>query len=452
MEEVRGTGSQNVLYSLNYHSMKATRPLLLLALLAVFGSCSKATDEPVAPSAGTASSDQPLKIALSGEIELPEVDPQTARDLILSEGTTSDGKRIISPYFSDSRLPAILCIYDDFGGMSLSRVFIDVTPATSSNGKMVSRFRYYGGLDQGKFQVRRADQPGKAGAKVSYKQDPNNSGVYVGLFIGLNPNGGEDTSLDIGESSISYTHGGWETKLNHAINYVSNGPNRDATRIIFGTTSERTGKETVEVAGKTVTRVLYEHHPLKFAKDKTVFDQLPDARHPNPKTYDNVLTVNDLKLAMRGALVEVTIENQSTADVNVGGVRVGDFGGRQVEFSAPTAKQFTRKNQYGQTNTFWEVDTPPMVTPASTTEKYDIKFYDAVRLPQKDTKGGQIASVKKIVYLPFVNTVTGLKQTPGTLEVFYNQTTGSTEQKTVGGAVRGLKKQGILVSKKFTIN
>ena len=452
MEEVRGTGSQNVLYSLNYHSMKATRPLLLLALLAVFGSCSKATDEPVAPSAGTASSDQPLKIALSGEIELPEVDPQTARDLILSEGTTSDGKRIISPYFSDSRLPAILCIYDDFGGMSLSRVFIDVTPATSSNGKLVSRFRYYGALDQAKFKVRSATQTNKSGAKVSYKQDPNNSGVYVGLFIGLDPNGGEGTSLDIGESSISYTHGGWETKLNHMINYVSNGPNRDATRIIFGTTSERTGKETVEVAGKTVTRVLYEHHPLKFAKDKTVFDQLPDARHPNPKTYDNVLTINDLKLAMRGALVEVTIENQSTADVNVGGVRVGDFGGRQVEFSAPTAKPFTRKNQYGQTNTFWEVDTPPMVTPASTTEKYDIKFYDTVRLPQKDTKDGQIASVKKIVYLPFVNTVTGLKQTPGTLEVFYNQTTGSTEQKTVGGAVRPLKKQGILVSKKFTIN
>ena len=452
MEEVRGTGSQNVLYSLNYHSMKATRPLLLLALLALLGSCSKATDEPVAPSAGTASGDQTLKIALSGEIELPEVDPQTARELFLEQGETSTGKRIITPFFYEANLPAILCIYDDFGAMSLSRIFLTVVPARSSNGKMVNYFRYYGGLDQGKFQVRGANQTSKAGAKVSYKQDPNNSGVYVGLFIGLDPNGGEGTSLDIGESSISYTHGGWETKLNHAINYVSNGPNRDATRIIFGTTSERTGKETVEVGGKTVTRVLYEHHPLKFAKDKTVFDQLPDARHPNPKTYDNVLTVNDLKLAMRGALVEVTIENQSTADVNVGGVRVGDFGGRQVEFSAPTAKQFTRKNQYGQTNTFWEVDTPPMVTPANTTEKYDIKFYDAVRLPQKDTKDGPIASVKKIVYLPFVNTVTGLKQTPGTLEVFYNQTTGATEQKTVGGAVRPLKKQGILVSKRFTIN
>ena len=430
--------------------MKATRPLLLLALLAVFGSCSKATDEPVAPS--PSSSDQPLKIALSGEIEMPEVDPQTARDLLLEQGETSTGKRIITPYFTDSRLPAILCIYDDFGGMSLSRVFIDVTPATSSNGKTVSRFRYYGGLDQGKFRVRGATQQSKFGAKVSYKQDPNNSGVYVGLFIGLNPNGGEDTSLDIGESSISYTHGGWETKLGQRVDYTSNGPNRSATRIIFGTTSERKGTETVEIAGEKVTRVLYEHHPLKFVNDKTIFDRAPDARHPNPDTRDNVLTVNDLKLAMRGALVEVTIENQSTADVNVGGVRVGDFGGRQVEFSAPTAKPFTRKNQYGQTNTFWEVDTPPMVTPASTTEKYDIKFYDAVRLPQKDTKDGQIASVKKIVYLPFVNTVTGLKQTPGTLEVFYNQTTGSTEQKTVGGAVRPLKKQGILVSKKFMIN
>ena len=432
--------------------MKATRPLLLLALLALLGSCSKATDEPVAPSSGTASSDHPLKIALSGQIELPEVHAPTARELFLEQGETSTGKRIITPFFYEAHLPAILCIYDDFGAMSLSRVLLTVVPATSSNGKMVNYFRYYGGLDQGKFQVRRDNQTSKAGAKVSYKQDPNNSGVYVGLFIGLDPNGGEDTSLDIGESSISYTHGGWETRLNHMIDYVSKGPNREATRIIFGTTSERTGTETVEIAGDKVTRVLYEHHPLKFANDKTVFDRAPDARHPNPKTYDNVLTGNDLKLAMRGALVEVTIENQSTADVNVGGVRVGDFGGRQVEFSAPTAKQFTRKNQYGQTNTFWEVDTPPMVTPANTTEKYDIKFYDAVRLPQKGTKDGPIASVKKIVYLPFVNTVTGLKQTPGTLEVFYNQTTGATEQKTVGGAVRPLKKQGILVSKKFTIN
>ena len=430
--------------------MKATRPLLLLALLALLGSCSKATDEPVAPSAGTASSDQPLKIALSGEIELPEVDTQTARNLILTEGTSSSGKRIITPYFTDSRLPAILCIYDDFGGMSLSRVFIDVTPATSSNGKLVSRFRYYGALDQGKFTIRRPTQS-KAGAKVSYKQDPNNSGVYVGLFVGLDPNGGEDTSLDIGESSISYTHGGWETKLGEGIDYSNNGPNTGATRIIFGTTSDRLGEEEVEIRGSKVKRVIYEHHPLKFAFDKTIFDR-NIGRHPNTQTYDQVLTVNDLKLTMRGALLEVTVENWSTADVNVGGVRVGTFGGGKVEFSAPTAKEITRKNQYGQTNTFWEVDTPPMVTPASTTGKYDIKFYQPVRLEQKDTRGGAVASVKKIVYLPFVNTVTGRTQIPGTLEVFYNQTTGSTEQKTVSAAVRGLKKQGILVTKKFMIN
>ena len=155
---------------------------------------------------------------------------------------------------------------------------------------------------------------------------------------------------------------------------------------------------------------------------------------------------------MRGALLEVAVENWGTADVNVGGVRVGTFGGGKVEFSAPTAKKITRKNQYGQTNTFWEVDTPPMVTPASTTEKYDIKFYDAVRLEGKDPRSEKVASMKKIVYLPFVNTVTGRVQNPGTLEIFYNQTTGATEQKTVGTAVRGLKNQGILVSKKFMIN
>ena len=432
--------------------MKATRPLLLLALLAVFGSCSKATDEPVAPSPSPSSSAQPLKIALSGEIEMPEVDAQTARNLILSEGTNSSGKRIITPYFTDSRLPAILCIYDDFGGMSLSRVFIDVTPATSSNGKLVSRFRYYGALDQAKFKVRGDNQTNKSGAKVSYKQDPNNSGVYVGLFVGLNPNGGEDTSLDIGESSISYTHGGWETKLGEGIDYSNNGSNTGATRIIFGTTSERLGEESVEIYGRKEKRVIYEHHPLKFVNDKTIFDRAPGARHPNPATYDNVLTVNDLKLTMRGALLEVTVENWGTADVNVGGVRVGKFGGGTVEFSAPTAKQFTRKNQYGQTNTFWEVDTPPMVTPASTSGTYDIKFYQSVRLEGKDPRSEKVASMKKIVYLPFVNTVTGRTQIPGTLEIFYNQTTGSTEQKTVSAGARPLKKQGILVTKKFTIN
>ena len=93
-----------------------------------------------------------------------------------------------------------------------------------------------------------------------------------------------------------------------------------------------------------------------------------------------------------------------------------------------------------------------MVTPASTTGKYDIKFYQPVRLEHKDTRSEKVASMKKIVYLPFVNTVTGKTQIPGTLEVFYNQTTGATEQKTVSTAVRGLKNQGILVSKKFMIN
>ena len=424
----------------------------MLALLAVFGSCSKATDEPVAPSPSPSSSAQPLKIALSGEIEMPEVDAQTARNLILTEGTSSSGKRIITPYFTDSRLPAILCIYDDFGGMSLSRVFIDVTPATSSNGKLVSRFRYYGALDQAKFKVRGDNQTNKSGAKVSYKQDPNNSGVYVGLFVGLNPNGGEDTSLDIGESSISYTHGGWETKLGEGIDYSNNGPNTGATRIIFGTTSDRLGEEEVEIRGSKVKRVIYEHHPLKFVNDKTIFDRAPGARHPNPATYDNVLTVNDLKLTMRGALLEVEVENWGTAGVNVGGVRVGKFGGGTVEFSAPTAKEITRKNQYGQTNTFWEVDTPPMVTPASTSGTYDIKFYQSVRLEGKDPRSEKVASMKKIVYLPFVNTVTGRTQIPGTLEIFYNQTTGSTEQKTVSAGARPLKKQGILVTKKFMIN
>ena len=420
--------------------------------MAVFGSCSKATDEPVAPSPSPSSSAQPLKIALSGEIEMPEVDAQTARNLILTEGTSSSGKRIITPYFTDSRLPAILCIYDDFGGMSLSRVFIDVTPATSSNGKLVSRFRYYGALDQAKFKVRGDNQTNKSGAKVSYKQDPNNSGVYVGLFVGLNPNGGEDTSLDIGESSISYTHGGWETKLGEGIDYSNNGPNTGATRIIFGTTSDRLGEEEVEIRGSKVKRVIYEHHPLKFVNDKTIFDRAPGARHPNPATYDNVLTVNDLKLTMRGALLEVEVENWGTAGVNVGGVRVGKFGGGTVEFSAPTAKEITRKNQYGQTNTFWEVDTPPMVTPASTSGTYDIKFYQSVRLEGKDPRSEKVASMKKIVYLPFVNTVTGRTQIPGTLEIFYNQTTGSTEQKTVSAGARPLKKQGILVTKKFMIN
>ncbi len=439
--------------------MKVTRPLLLLALLALLGSCSKATDEPIAPSAGTASGGQPLKIALSGEIELSEVDAQAARVLLLEPGETSTGKRIITPYFTNYELPAILCIYDDFGAMSLSRVLLDVVPARSSNGKMVNYFRYYGGLDQGKFTVRRPGQTSTADAKVSYKQDPNNSGVYVGLFIGLDPHGDEYTSPNIDAGSISYTHGGWETGYggsenwwSYYIDYASQGPNRQATRILFGTTSERTGTETVEVAGQKLTRVLYEHHPLKFANAKTVLDRDPNARNPNPETYDNVLVGNDLKLAMRGALVEVTIENQGTSDVNVAGVRVGGFGGRQVKFSPPTAKQFTRTNQYGQTTTSWEVDTPPMLTPTSTTEKYDINFYAAIPLPQKDTQDGQIAFVKRTVYLPFVNAVTGLKQSPGTLEVFYKETTESTEEKTVGGAVRPLKKQGILVSKKFIIN
>ena len=440
--------------------MKATRPLLLLALLALFGSCSKATDEPVVPNSGA--NDQTLTLDLSGEIEVPNVAPQTLRNLLLTEGTSFSGKRIITPYFNDNQLPAVLCIYDDFGTYSLSRVNISVFPATSRNGKTVNRFRYYGTLDQRKFK-KRWKESGDNSA-VQYKPDADNAGVYVSLFIGLNPNGGEDTMLDIqeGETSILYNHGQNETKLGAGIDYQDQGPNRLATRLIFATSGERIGKEKVIVGGKEVVRDLYEHHPMNFAATGATADK--SDHRGNANTRGHVLSASDLKIRLRGALVEVTVENAGYADVRVSGVRVGGFGGHTAAFVAPTAKQITRTSTQGQKYSGWVVDTPPTIMPVSGRDKvgkmlgsvdeFDIKFDFPVSLPKKDTQTGAIHKMSKIVYLPFVNSISGKSNSGygGSMTVVYAQEAGDTAEKPVTHNLNPLKQQGILVSRTFTIN
>ena len=428
--------------------MKATRPLLLLALLALLGSCSKATDEPVSPNKDT--NNQPLTLDLSGEIEFPNhAEPQKARELLLTQGTSSSGKRFISPSFTDSLLPATLCVYDDFGAMHLSRVLLTVSEVKSSNGGLVSRFRFHGALDQSKFKPRSADQSA-ALDYLTYKTDPSNSGIYVALFIGLDPIGGsEEKPFEVTFPSVTYTHAGKETKLGAGVDYTGKETKNAGTRLIFGTMNDRIGTESVEIAGAAATRDVYELHRLNFVQVETSFDKAKDTPNQDPKTFNHVLSLNTLKLRMYGVLLEATIENQSATAVNVGGVRVGGFGGKMAKLSAPVSEQVTRTNAQGQKVTEWGVTKPLTLVPDGF-EDYDIRFAPSEYLGAKDPKDDMVASVSKLVYLPFVAKAAGKKPT---LKVFYNiQEKGqTTEQLPQGDPVRSLNKQSVLVTKQFSI-
>lgn len=427
--------------------MKATRPLLLLALLALLGSCSKATDEPVSPNKDT--NNQPLTLDLSGEIEFPNhATPQKARELLLKEGTSPSGKRIISPSFNDKRLPAILCFYDDFGAMYISRVHLDVTRATGSQGGEVSRFRFHGALDQSKFKPRSADQSA-ALDYLTYKTDPSNSGIYVALFIGLDPIGrSEEKPFEVTFPSVTYTHAGKGNTIGVGIDYTSKDTEQAGTRLIFGTMNDRTGTESVEIAGAAATRDVYKLHRLNFVPVETSFDKAKDTPKQDPKTFNHVLSLNTLKLRMYGVLLEATIENQSATAINVEGIRVGGFGGKKAKLAAPVSERVTRTNAQGQKVTEWRVTKPLTLMPDGF-EDYDINFATPVPLVAKDSKEGLLVSPPQLVYLPFVGEAPEKKPT---LKVFYTlKNDPDTKQPAQGELMRSLNKQGVLVTKQFSI-
>lgn len=420
--------------------------LFSLSLVAVLGACSKSPNEPVLPS--TQSEEPRIGLSLSGEIEFPDLDPDlpigggTAKDLTLTRFTRkSDGKRFVTPFFSDTKLPAIFCIYDGYGNSYFFRAAIEVSTTLSSNGQYVNKFHFNDkeivgkngkGLPDTRFKfIEKTKVTGRkqSSGVISYGE-PGDENVYVAIFLGFDPKSDnpDDYSDHLLPENQTYTHGGWETSIGQNIDYTKANANTNVsqTRIIFGT-----------APGK---------HKLTLDTEKGSGLGTPTGRH--------ILSSSNLKLQMRGVLLECEIENKSLYPVILTSMRVSKWGGHSIVLREATSKSVKKGG-----TTVDEVDVLPDIEPNRSGDgrgpydPFEIKFSgtDAQKTIPYDPQNPDKNTVKRIIYLPLVNALSNGKitKTAATLRIRY---TINGYNKADEKLLRPLKRDGFMASTKFELN
>ena len=416
--------------------------LFSLSLVAMLGACSKSPNEPVLPS--TQSEEPRIGLSLSGEIEFPDLDPDlpigggTAKHLTLSSFTRpSDGKRFVTPFFNDDKLPAVFCIYDGYGNSYFFRAAIEVSTTLSSNGQTVNKFHFNDkeiagnngqGLPETRFKfVQKSDAGGRKenSGIISYGQ-PGHEDVYVAIFLGLNPksNNSDYYANHLLAENQTYTHGGWETILGQNVDYTTSGANTSQTRIIFGTTPGK-HKLTLNETGGT---------GLGTSKGG------PEKWH--------ILGSDNLKLQMRGVLLECDIENTTPEDITLTSMRVNKWGGHSIVLRESTTKSV--KNSQGD----WVdvVDVLPDIEPNRSGDgrgpydPFEIKFSGS----ESQRKIGPYKSAKRIIYLPLVNALSNgrVTQTAGEFRIRYTINGRNMAEEKL---LRPLKRDGFMASTTFRL-
>ncbi len=420
--------------------------LFSLSLVAVLGACSKSPNEPVLPS--TQSEEPRIGLSLSGEIEFPDLDPDlpigggTGKDLTLTSFTRkSDNKRFVTPFFNDDKLPAVFCIYDGYGNSYFFRAAIEVSTTLSSNGQMVNKFHFNDkeivgnngqGLPETRFKfIEKTKVTGRkqSSGVISYGE-PGDENVYVAIFLGLNPksNNSDYYANHLLAEDQTYTHGGWETLMGQNIDYTTSGANTSQTRIIFGTTPGKHKLTLDENRGTGLTS--------KVGREKY-----------------HILSSSNLKLQMRGVLLECEIENKSLYPVTLTSMRVSKWGGHSIVLREATSKSVKKGG-----TTVDEVDVLPDIEPNRSGDgrgpydPFEIKFSgtDAQKTIPYDPQNPDKNTVKRIIYLPLVNALSNGKitKTAATLRIRYTINGRNMADERL---LRPLKRDGFMASAKFTI-
>ena len=261
---------------------------------------------------------------------------------------------------------------------------------------------------------------------ISYGE-PGDENVYVAIFLGLNPksNNSDYYANHLLAEDQTYTHGGWETILGQNIDYTTAGANTTQTRIIFGTTP-----------GK---------HKLTLDTEKGSVLGTPTGRH--------ILSSSNLKLQMRGVLLECEIENKSLYPVTLTSMRVSKWGGHSIVLRGATSKSVKKGG-----TTVDEVDVLPDIEPDRSGDgrgpydPFEIKFSgtDAQKTIPYDPQNPDKNTVKRIIYLPLVNALSNGKitKTAATLRIRYTINGRNMADERL---LRPLKRDGFMASAKFTI-
>ena len=396
------------------------KSILMLASLALLSACGKEANEPVVKQTQQEQAGDRITIALNGTI-----DEDMAKALSYETYTGANGKTAYSPVFSESEIPALLCIYnndedylvkkDDGVPYQMREVMLTLKKQTVG-GRTVTTFEC-------KTEAPRAGQwqfalPSSGLRRTTDRVWLDPEKMSATLVVGFNKTGlghsdGVWSNQKVAPDDALYTYGANDLDLTKSIPYVvaNDAPQGShSTRPVFVA-------ENIEPV-------------LASADYKDTVHQQPYILFPN------------IKLKMKGVILRATVKNNSlyTENLKPWGLKVDGVGRADLRMEEPTIAP-VRKN--GKTV---NVLLPLLITPQVGSAGYSERNYTVYLTNQEALSRGE--SREYVIYMPIANSLLADRESKNpkgpSIQVLYKNNLGLVKGKIT--YLSPLKKEGIVVS------
>lgn len=399
------------------------KSILMLASLALLSACGKEANEPVVEQTQQEQAGDRITIALNGTI-----DEDMAKALSYETYTGANGKTAYSPVFSESEIPALLCIYnndedylvkkDDGVPYQMREVMLTLKKQTVG-GRTVTTFEC-------KTEAPRAGQwqfalPSSGLRRTTDRVWLDPEKMSATLVVGFNKTGlghsdGVWSDNKVSPDAAFYTYGAKDLDLTKPIPYVVE---NDAPR------------------GSHSTRPVFVAENIKpvlaSADYKDTVHQQPYILFPN------------IKLKMKGVILRATVKNNSayTEELSPVALKVDGVGRASLRMEEPTIAP-VRKN--GKTV---NVLLPLLITPQVENQSYPERNYTVSLTNRKPLSRGE--SREYVIYMPIANSLLADRESKNpkgpSIQVLYSNGVNSS----IPGKITYLsplkkEKEGIVVS------
>ena len=394
------------------------KSILMLASLALLSACGKEANEPVVKQTQQEQAGDRITIALNGTI-----DEDMAKALSYETYTGANGKTAYSPVFSESEIPALLCIYNNDEDYLISKG--DNVPYQMREVMLTLKKQTVGGRTVTTFECKTEAPrdangqfarplPGRVRTTDKVWLDPEK--MSATLVVGFNKTGlsnsdGVWSNQKVAPEDALYTYGANDLDLTKSIPYVV---------------------ENSAPRGSHSTR------PVFVAENiKPVLASYRDNAHNYP-----YILFPDIKLKMKGVILRATVKNNSayTESLKPWGLKVDGVGRASLRMEEPTIAP-VRKN--GKTV---KVLLPLLITPQVENQSYPDRNYTVYLTNSAALSRGE--SREYVIYMPVTSLLAdrNSKAPKGpSIQVLYRNERGDK----VDGRITHLsplKKEGIVVS------
>lgn len=398
------------------------KSILMLASLALLSACGKEANEPVVEQTQQEQAGDRITIALNGTI-----DEDMAKALSYETYTGANGKPAYSPVFSESEIPALLCIYNNDEDYLISKG--DNVPYQMREVMLTLKKQTVGGRTVTTFECKteapRAGQwqfalPSSGLRRTTDRVWLDPEKMSATLVVGFNKTGlgyedGVWSKSKVAPENALYTYGANDLDLTKSIPYVVA---NDAPQ------------------GSHSTRPVFVAENIKPV--------LASANHKD-KEGNRYILFPDIKLKMKGVILRATVKNNSayTEPLKPMALKVDGVGRASLRMEEPTIAPVIKN---GKTV---KVLLPLLITPQVGSAGYSERNYTVSLTNKEALSRGE--SREYVIYMPIANSLLADRESKNpkgpSIQVLYRNSNG------VGPDIKGkitylspLKKEGIVVS------